>query len=291
MKFPIWSRRLPIALLIFGLAACNALNPPVAVSPTATASSPTPTVPNPTLPPSPTPLPSATPLPTPFPLPASDTPLVGCDQRKPAADDLLPVVTSRFGLSPDYVPPGLVKLGDYISYKVVNPGFLFRAAAVDALVKLVQAMQADGLHPLILSSYRGYYDQVIVRQNWDKSDPNYAYLISAEPGHSEHQLGTVVDFGSPELPGLVGDPAVQFDPLFAQTSEGLWLADHAAEYGFTMTNPQGAYDWTGLIYEPWHYRYVGTDLATYLQASGNFLTRFLMQARPVLPCIPSLSTP
>jgi D-alanyl-D-alanine carboxypeptidase len=58
-----------------------------------------------------------------------------------------------------------------------------------------------------------------------------------------------------------------------------------------MTNPQGAYDWTGLIYEPWHYRYVGTDLATYLQASGNFLTRFLMQARPVLPCIPSLSTP
>ena len=291
MNLPIRSRRVTLALLVLGLAACHARPSPVAGPPTAAASSLPATVPSLTLSPSPTPSPSATPLPTSFPLPASDTPLVGCEQRKPAADDLLPVVTSRFGLSPDYVPPDLVKLGNSLSYKVVNPGFLFRAAAVAPLVELVKAMQADGLHPLIYSSYRGYYDQVVVRQIWDKSDPNYGYLISATPGHSEHQLGTVVDFGSPDLPGLVGDPAIQFDPLFAQTGEGLWLADHASDYGFTMTNPPGAYDWTGLIYEPWHYRYVGVDLATYLHASGNFLTRFLMQARPELPCIPSLISP
>jgi len=291
MKPPLWSRQVSMALLALGLAACNAQPSPVAASPTATASSPTPTVSSPTPVPSPTPLPSATPLPTLFPLPASDTPLVGCDQRKPAADDLLPVVTSRFGLSPDYVPPNLVKLGSYLSSSVVNPDFLLRQVAVDALVRLVKEMQADGLHPLVYSSYRGYYDQVVVRQNWDQSDPNYAYLISAEPGHSEHQLGTVVDFGSPELPNLVGDPAVKFDPRFAQTGEGLWLADHAHEYGFTMTNPPGAFDWTGLIYEPWHYRYVGKDLAVYLHDSGTFLTQFLMQARPVLPCIPSLTSP
>jgi D-alanyl-D-alanine carboxypeptidase len=275
-------------LAVLFLAACGSRaaatsTPAATAAPTATAS--------PSATPTPTPLPTPLPAPTIFPLPTSNAPIVACDQRKPAADDLLPVVTASFGLSPEYVPPDLVKVGHSLSYLVVNPDMLFRQVGIEALVQLIQAMQADGQHPLIHSAYRGYYDQIVVRQNWDQQDPNYAYLISAEPGHSEHQLGTVVDFGSPELPGLVGDPAAKFDPLFAQTGEGVWLSRHAYEYGFTMTNPPDAQVWTGLIYEPWHYRYVGAGLATYLHDSGTFLTKFLFQVRPAPPCIPSLTSP
>jgi D-alanyl-D-alanine carboxypeptidase len=281
--------RLSVAALMgLCLAACQSRAaatsaPTVIPSPTASAS-PSATV---TAHPSPTPLPTATVIQ----LPTPSTPLVACDQRRPAADDLLHVVTAGFGLSPDYVPPDLVKLGGYLSYRIVNPDFLFRRVAVDALVGLIQAMQADGLHPQILSTYRGYYDQIVVRDNWEQQDPNQADLVSAAPGHSEHQLGTVADFGSPELAGLVGDPAVRFHPLFAQTGEGRWLSEHAYQYGFTLTNPPEARVWTGLLYEPWHYRYVGVDLATYLQASRTFLTKFLFQVRQAPPCIPSLVTP
>jgi zinc D-Ala-D-Ala carboxypeptidase len=74
--------------------------------------------------------------------------------------------------------------------------------------------------------------------------------ISALPGHSEYQLGTVVDYGSPELPDLTGDTLDVFSPLLAQTEEGLWLEAHACEYGFTLTNPPQAQPMTSLIYQP-----------------------------------------
>ncbi|MFA5874033.1 MAG: D-alanyl-D-alanine carboxypeptidase family protein [Anaerolineales bacterium] len=72
----------------------------------------------------------------------------------------------------------------------------------------------------------------------------------------------------------------------AALSSTVWLTTHAHEYGFTMTNPPEAQLWTGLTYEPWHYRYVGVDLATYLHGSGYFLTEYLFQVRLGLPCMP-----
>lgn len=236
----------------------------------------------------PTPAPTFTPVPTFFPLPTSDAPIVPCNERHPAADDLLPIVTASYGLDPDYVPPDLISLGDYVSFKVAPSDYLLRIEAATGLGQMVKAMQAAGLAPTVLSAYRGYYDQVVTYQKWQEQDPAYANQVSAQPGHSEHQLGTVIDFGSPELPGLVGDPAVRFHPIFAQTSEGMWLAMHAHEYGFTLTNPPGAQPFTGLTYEPWHYRYVGVDLAIYLHESGYFLTEYLYMFMKTLPCIPDL---
>jgi LAS superfamily LD-carboxypeptidase LdcB len=104
-------------------------------------------------------------------------------------------------------------------------------------------------------------------------------------------LGTVVDFGSSGLHALTGNPAIKFSPLFAKTGEGLWLAAHSHEYGFTLTNPPEVQPWTGLTYEPWHYRYIGVALATYLYESGYFLTEYLFQVLTALPCIPALDEP
>jgi len=281
---------LPLLAMIF-LAACQpqaALTATLTatVSPLATA---TPTAIPPTLTVTPSLVPS--PIPTLFPLPTSDAPVIPCDERHPADDDWLAVVTAAFGLAPDYVPGDLVRLDGYMSGYVAEPDMLLRREAAEALGKMVSAMKAEGLAPTVLSSYRSYFEQAVARHKWEVEDPANASQVSALPGHSEHQLGAVVDFGSPELPGLTGDPAMRFSPLFAQTSEGLWLAAHAHEYGFTLTNPPEAQPWTGLTYEPWHYRYVGVDLATYLHVSGYFLTEYLFQVRPGLPCLPALNVP
>jgi D-alanyl-D-alanine carboxypeptidase len=271
-------------LVILFLAACEqqaALTSTV----TATASSTSTLTSTSTLPP---PTETITPVPSPtlFPLPPIDAAVVSCSDRRPAADDLLPIVTEAFGLSRYYVPPDLVSLGHYLPGRVTLPELQLRKDAAEALKKLVEAMQSAGLAPTVLSAYRSYNEQVVVRQDWETRDPANAALVSALPGHSEHQLGTVVDFGSPELPGLTGDTVDKFSPLFVQTGEGSWLAEHAHEYGFTMTNPPEAQPWTGLIYEPWHFRYVGIELANYLHDSGYFLTEYLFQVRPGLPCVP-----
>ena len=279
-------RRVVLLATIF-LTACQS-QAALPSTPTATLTASPTFTPSTTATLTPTSAPTLTPVPTFFPLPTSDAPVVACRERRPAADDLLPIVTASFGLDPDYVPPDLISLGDYVSFKVASPEYLLRVEAATALGRMVKAMQADGLAPTVLSAYRGYYDQIVTYQKWLEQDPAYANQISTLPGHSEHQLGTVVDFGSPELPGLVGDPTARFHPLFAQTSEGVWLAAHAHEYGFTLTNPPDAQPLTGLTYEPWHYRYVGVNLATYLHESGYFLTEYLFMFLKTLPCIPDL---
>ena len=216
---------------------------------------------------------------------------MACSERHPAVNDLLTIVTASFGLAPDYVPSDLVMLGNYLPGIVTLPENMLRKEAAGALKKMIDAMRVEGLAPTILSTFRSYLEQDVAHRKAEVDDPANAAQISALPGHSEHQLGTVVDFSSPGLPALTGFPDVKFSPLFEQTNEGQWLTLHAHEYGFAMTNPPGAQAWTGLTYEPWHYRYVGVDLATYLYESGYFLTEYLFQVRPGMPCIPTISTP
>jgi D-alanyl-D-alanine carboxypeptidase len=288
------SASLLISILILNLlAACQTqaatplLNSPSAI-PVANASE-TPTG-TPTILPSSTPSPSATPTPPPtlFLLPKLDPTrsIVRCDQRRPDAADLLAEVNASYGLDPNYVPPELVRLGDYVPGRVTLPEMLLRQEAASALGKMIKVMLAEGLGPTVLSSYRSYFDQAVAHQRWVVEDPANADRISALPGHSEHQLGTAVDFGSPEMPALTGNTTDKLSPLFAQTSEGRWLVAHASEYGFSLSSPAGAEALTGLAYEPWHYRYVGSDLARYLQTSGLFLDEYLLKVRPVMPCIP-----
>lgn len=237
----------------------------------------------------PTPLPTLRPRPTfpPFPLPTANLLLDLCSERKPADDDLLVVVTSQYGISPRYIPRDLVRLDKYLPYSVVYADtVMVRTVMVKPLVEMIKVMKAAGLHPVVRSAYRSYAQQVAAHQKWEQQQADRANIISAQPGHSEHQLGLALDFGSPELAEIVGDPTVEFHTDFDQTSEGIWLAAHAHEYGFSMSYPLFAYRTTGLAYEPWHYRYVGVDLATYLWDTDQFLSKFLLEARPVVPCVP-----
>ncbi|MCA9867296.1 MAG: M15 family metallopeptidase [Anaerolineales bacterium] len=232
----------------------------------------------PTIAPSPLPTASLTPSPTP-------DRNIPCSSRIPD-NGLLTVVTLTYGLSRDYEPAGLVGLSGYLPNDVTlgYPTEL-RRVAVTPLVKMITDMQAAGLQPRVLSGYRSFSAQAIARQKWLEKEPDRANILSAPPGFSEHQLGTVIDFGSPELAEIVGQEDIEFHTWFYKTSEGRWLLDNAHKYGFTLSYPFEAFEITGFFYEPWHYRYVGVEMATQLHEEGISLTEHQLATEPP-PCIP-----
>lgn len=254
------------------------------VTPTRT---PPPTVPPPATPTTaatatPTPTPEATPTPTATP---TATPIPLCSERMPDANNLLTIVTLTYGISREYEPQDLVTIDSQLPF-AVTLGYPteVRESALQPLVDLIAAMQAEGLNPFIISGYRSYASQAIAYAKWKEKYPDTASILSARPGFSEHQLGTTVDFGSPELASIVGEE-IEFHTYFYQTSEGKWLTENAHKYGWTLSYPRDAFELTGFFYEPWHYRYVGVELATMLHEEETFLTAYLFNTYPV-PCIP-----
>src|SRR5699024_5685972 len=88
-----------------------------------------------------------------------------------------------------------------------------------------------------------------------------ANRYSAKPGESEHQTGLTMDVTSQSFGFQLGE-------AFGETEEGKWLKDHAHEAGFIIRYPEGKEDITGYVYEPWHIRYLGKEMATYVYESG-----------------------
>ena len=120
----------------------------------------------------------------------------------------------------------------------------------------------------ILAAYRSVEDQAALfgaREQEMGFEP--AAEGTARPGHSEHHLGTTVDFR------LIGETDV--DQTFGDTPTGKWLEEHAWEYGFILSYPRGAEEITCYKYEPWHFRYVGRDLARRVHESGLPLRQYL----------------
>ncbi|MDT8306582.1 MAG: M15 family metallopeptidase [Anaerolineae bacterium] len=267
-----------------GMAAATALpGPAVTQPPAATATVP--------IPPTPTPLPTDAPPPAPTntataPPTATMTPIAACKERHPADADLLALVSHEYGLSPDYKPGDLVPLGDTFP-SAVTRGYptQVRAVIIPQLQEMIAAMHAAELRPFIVSGFRGYYDQAAARQKWTEQFPEWAHNVSARPGHSEHQLGTTLDFSTPDLPAMVGETFIEFHPAFAASSEGKWLAENGHEYGFTMSYPDDRYEATGFNYEPWHFRYVGVELSTLLHENSVTISEYLL-AQYGPPCRP-----
>ncbi|NLY86999.1 MAG: DUF5011 domain-containing protein [Clostridiales bacterium] len=140
-----------------------------------------------------------------------------------------------------------------------GPGDLTDKAA-KAWNKMDNAAQKDGIDISIVSGYRSYstqkslYNYYIAKDGKEKADS-----YSARPGHSEHQTGLAVDINSVE-------------DHFEDTAEGKWLNDNAYKYGWILRYVKGKTEITGYIFESWHYRYVGKELAEILYNDGNWIT-------------------
>lgn len=185
----------------------------------------------------------------------------------PPRDDqgLLLWVNRERSLPPDYVPPDLVPI---TGVPVTVQGMLLRRVALGPLRELIEAAQAEGLEIVVSSAYRSYQTQVAVHNYWvGVLGEGRAVRVSARPGHSEHQLGTAVDLTSPRV-------NYQLTESFADTPEGRWLRANAHRFGFIMSYPAGKEDITGYDYEPWHFRFVGVELATQLNRAGISLEEY-----------------
>lgn len=137
-----------------------------------------------------------------------------------------------------------------------------RAVLMPDLEKLVAAARAAGVTIRVGSGYRSYATQASLFASYARRHGEAAASrFSSRPGHSEHQSGLAVDFAG-------ADQTCWVDDCFEQTAAGKWLAAHAHEYGFILRYPKGKEKITGYQYEPWHFRYVGRELAGALHQSG-----------------------
>jgi D-alanyl-D-alanine carboxypeptidase len=161
---------------------------------------------------------------------------------------------------------GLVDLvfPDFQRSKIQNPfGLQLRQEAAVATVAMAKAMKDEGAGTLILNSgFRTYKtQQALYNRTRDTRGLAVAEKLSARPGHSEHQLGLAADF-SARAQGCV------ILTCFGNTEAGRWLEQNAHEYGFILRYPKGYRAITGFQYEPWHFRYVGVELATEMKTKG-----------------------
>ena len=117
-----------------------------------------------------------------------------------------------------------------------------------------------GLNIWIQSGYRSYYLQTTLYNNYAARDGKaLADTYSARPGHSEHQTGYAFDLNT-------------IDDSFQHTAEGKWVNSNCYLYGFIIRYPKGKEEQTGYMYESWHLRYVGKDLAAKLYNNGDWIT-------------------
>lgn len=174
------------------------------------------------------------------------------------ADWAVTLVDTILRVPKGYAPPDLVGTGQ----AGIRGGGEIRAVAIEDLREMASAAAAAGNAIAVQSGYRSYASQQAVFQGWvDRLGYDRALEVSARPGHSEHQLGLGIDFRAD--PG--GSP---FTGRFETTPQAAWLKANAWEYGWVMSYPKGRIAVTCYDFEPWHYRYVGREIAAQIQSSG-----------------------
>lgn len=216
-----------------------------------------------------------------------------------AAGEYLILANKEHPLSKDYVPENLV---DYAGKTYYDKEVKLEARVAEALLSMTEEMAADGVKALFVTSgYRSYAYQKQLFANYLANEMStiskeaYAYFgeeyialnytskgftklnksdatlvvksYSAEAGYSEHQTGLCVDFITSSMKSL--------DRTFEESDAYAWLSENAYRFGFILRYPEAKEEITGYSYEPWHYRFVGREVATAIYFRGITLEEFL----------------
>ena len=196
--------------------------------------------------------------------PANALGLTADEARAMLADPLMVLVNHTSKMPDDYT----FDTKECGSATAVNK--TLQAVACDAFLEMQKAAAADGVTVWMQSGYRSvkYQTSLYERKTKYYLDKGYDNATAKEkaaavvnpPGYSEHNCGLAADLNSPEHTGL--------DEGFEKTAAFRWLCEHAGDYGFILRYPKDAEDKTEIIYEPWHWRYVGAENAAKINASG-----------------------
>ena len=227
--------------------------------------------------PSPDPAPEPTPDPTPDPKPTPDPEPSGTNLTNPGSDDWRTIlVSAKYPLAEEL---------DMEREFICNyAGFDLKVDAriAQPLRDFMAAAKADGYDLQLISAYRTFARSAILLENEVQAQMKYngysrekaeqvAATRVAPPGTSEHNTGLAVDI-------LSGDYYYHHSTMeesFEYDAEAIWMAEHCAEYGFILRYPKGKQDVTGIIFEPWHFRYVGVEIATYIMENNLTLEEYL----------------
>jgi D-alanyl-D-alanine carboxypeptidase len=210
-------------------------------------------------------------LPTPS---AASKPLPSCRYADAPATDVAysdwqsTLVDPTFTLPPDYYPPGLVP----VSRAGFGGSGAVRSFVIPQLSALRQAAAAAG-HPIAINTaFRSYGTQQAVFADSVALRGHAAALQrAARPGHSEHQLGTTIDFESAGM--------VDVTQAWGSTPAGTWMAENAWRYGFVLSYPKNRKPVTCYDWEPWHFRFFGVQVAAQIHASGLTTRQYLWDER------------
>ena len=184
-------------------------------------------------------------------------------------DDLLTRVDKKVLLGEDFIPADLKSLTAQTaqagSYIINRNDLSRRSVAEKALAVMAKDARAQGITILVSSSYRSYaYQKKVYERNVAQMGKQAADRESAAPGASQHQLGTVIDFGS-------------ITDEYAKTDAGKWLAANAGTYGWSLSFPDGYEYITGYRWECWHYRYVGIPAARFQKKWFNDIQQYMIE--------------
>ena len=158
-----------------------------------------------------------------------------------------------------YINGILIANKSYSLPSTYNPGDLLEVFKAN-YNRMNNDASNGGINLKIISGFRSYntqqaiYNRYVARDGVAEAD-----RYSARAGHSEHQTGLAADINS-------------LDQSFENTPEGIWLNNNCYKYGFIIRYPKGKESITGYMFEPWHIRYVGVDVATKLYNGGNWIT-------------------
>lgn len=196
--------------------------------------------------------------------PANALGLTADEARAMLADPLMVLVNHTSKMPDDYT----FDTKECGSATAVNK--TLQTVACDAFLEMQKAAATDGVTVWMQSGYRSvkYQTSLYERKTKYYLDKGYDNATAREkaaavvnpPGYSEHNCGLAADLNSPEHTGL--------DEGFEKTAAFRWLCEHAGDYGFILRYPKDAEDKTEIIYEPWHWRYVGVENAAKINASG-----------------------
>lgn len=221
--------------------------------------------------PDPTPEPEPQPKPEPDPEPDPSPEPGNTGLTNPGSDDWRTILVSA-----------KYPLAEEMEMERETVGWPVDARIAQPLKDFLAAAKADGYTLQVISGYRTFARSAVLLENEVQAQMKYngysrekaeqvAATRVAPPGTSEHNTGLAVDI----LSGDYYNHHSQIEESFEYDAEAAWMKAHCAEYGFILRYPKDKQDVTGIIFEPWHFRYVGVEIATYIMQNGLTLEEYL----------------
>jgi D-alanyl-D-alanine carboxypeptidase len=191
-----------------------------------------------------------------------------------SGNDLLVLVNKKYKLTSTYSPTDLVDVKQSKIRTKNNGTYYVRSVIISNLKQMNKAAIKDGVDLSVVSAYRSYSTQKSTYNYWVSYNDgcvSCADKISARAGHSQHQLGTAIDFSTKTIGDALGDN-------FTNTKAEVWLRNNAYKYGFVISYPKGSEKITGYSYESWHYRYIGVGSALEMK-NGNAILELYLRSK------------